>query len=169
MKLNKRAFTLIELLVVVLIIGILAAIAIPQYQKAVEKSRLAEAYAVMGTFKQAIDAYLLSNPTTQEYTVPVLDVEMPCPKMTANDTNPNGAFACKNFIYELYCLWGKCYINAFRYHKSDYTDMRQHYVLGMTKPVNGGWTAKCIYYRENSLGHQICKTLPDTSLGLWQW
>ncbi len=60
---SLKAFTLIELLVVVLIIGILAAIAVPQYQKAVERSRAKEGLAALDTIVKAQQLYYLEHGT----------------------------------------------------------------------------------------------------------
>ncbi|MBR2082181.1 MAG: prepilin-type N-terminal cleavage/methylation domain-containing protein [Elusimicrobiaceae bacterium] len=75
MKSNKQAFTLIELLVVVLIIGILAAVAVPQYQVAVRKARASEAISNLKAITDAQEVYYLANGT---YTnnIAELDVEI---------------------------------------------------------------------------------------------
>ena len=73
---NKKGFTLIELLVVVLIIGILAAIALPQYRKAVEKSRAAEAVLFLNNLDKAETVHHLA---TGEFTndLDALDINFP--------------------------------------------------------------------------------------------
>ena len=77
MKANK-GFTLIELLVVVLIIGILAAIALPQYSTAVEKARSAEALALMSSIAGSAERYRLQKdnwPGATDFNK--LDIEVP--------------------------------------------------------------------------------------------
>ena len=60
---NKKGFTLLELLVVVLIIGILAAVALPQYQKAVWKSRVSQLQVLANSLAQAQQVYFMTNGT----------------------------------------------------------------------------------------------------------
>lgn len=57
----RSGFTLIELLVVVLIIGILASVALPQYQKSVDRARLTEVLTVMDAVRKGVDLYYLEN------------------------------------------------------------------------------------------------------------
>ena len=58
---SKKAFTLIELLVVVLIIGILSAIALPQYQVAVEKTKATNLLTLLDSIAKAEEIYYLAN------------------------------------------------------------------------------------------------------------
>lgn len=76
---RNKGFTLIELLVVVLIIGILAAIAVPQYQKAVMRSRFAQALVTVRAVKDAQERYFMAN---GKYTQDPkeLDIGFECPK-----------------------------------------------------------------------------------------
>ncbi len=71
----KAGFTLIELLVVVLIIGILAAVALPQYRKAVIKARVAEYEVNLKALAQANEACYLRK--GENCTLDELDIDVP--------------------------------------------------------------------------------------------
>ena len=73
---TNKAFTLIEILVVVLIIGILAAIAVPQYQKAVVKAELHKGIPLVESLYQAQQIYYLTH---GDYAINVEDLDISIP------------------------------------------------------------------------------------------
>lgn len=63
MKQVQKGFTLIELMIVVAIIGILAAVAIPQYQNYIAKSQVSRVMSETGSLRTAVEACLLDGKT----------------------------------------------------------------------------------------------------------
>ena len=76
---NKKGFTLLELLVVVLIIGILASIALPQYKKAVGKSKVSQTFIMLKSILQAEERYYLEHAS---YTNNLANLDLVFPKGT---------------------------------------------------------------------------------------
>lgn len=82
---NQQGFTLMELLVVVIIIGILATIALPQFAKTVDKAREAEASSVVGSLLTGEYAYFQETATvgggTPTFTTDPVKVMVAIPTM----------------------------------------------------------------------------------------
>ena len=91
---NKLGFTLIEMLVVVLIIGILAGIALPQYQMAVTKAKVASILPLMRRFKDAYTEYKLVN---GDYNATEIDARWPSDWKKSDTEKPCGNYTlCSN-------------------------------------------------------------------------
>ncbi|MBO5911194.1 MAG: prepilin-type N-terminal cleavage/methylation domain-containing protein [Elusimicrobiaceae bacterium] len=92
-EITTHGFTLIELLVVVLIIGILAAVALPQYRIAVAKSQLATVKNLVKSIQEAQDIYYTAN-GKYATTLDELDVSYP---NSSDERNTSSSLYYKNF------------------------------------------------------------------------
>ncbi len=97
---NRNAFTLIELLVVVLIIGVLAAVALPQYTKSVEKSKAAEMDTMLSAIERSVSAVILENGSIPD-SLSINDLSVEIPGASGGVFNGADTISTKDFRYLL--------------------------------------------------------------------
>jgi len=102
---DKKAFTLLELLVVVLIIGILAAIALPQYKLAVGKAKFSELKNISKNVAGARQRYALAHDTDKTATLADLDVEIPNTVQCKEWNSDSRVRCCKNIFGKDMCFY----------------------------------------------------------------
>ncbi len=161
-KSYKKGFTLIELLVVVLIIGILAGIALPQYKMALTKAKVASILPLMRRWYDALAEWKLIHGSYCK----VIHSEVWCDIPTADDVGVSwpSDWECDEIGRECWNDYWYCMANeedtGYVYCDRD-IDNNNYFRITMyqSDDPSDEYRNKIICYASGNKGHRVCKAL----------
>ncbi len=156
---GNKAFTLIELLVVVLIIGILASVALPQYEKAVMKSRYSTLMALTNSIASAEEAYYMA---IGEYTPDFESLAVEPSGCTLNSSKNTCNYS-----------WGKCHLRDIdddpwaRVSCGNTQSLKNAYVHYLQYGQHGEWGKVCFAFTTDRSDkyNKLCEQMGGTYQG----
>ncbi len=150
---KNAGFTLIELLVVVLIIGILSAIALPQYTATVEKARAVEAVANIKVMTDAASLFILENPSSEQTCFSDFGVTE-----LSGGAWTDGWYQTKYFEYQGLCITnGRGSMDVNR-RDGNYSFWVTNEGGGVCEGTAGTWCKSC-FTQLTDIGRKICRGL----------